>query len=267
MIKNEDMAMVCLEVNRAYCQATGDDSQVAWDEAPDWQKETFLNGVAFHLASDRSPEESHAEWMTQKQEEGWIFGEEKNEENKTHPCLVPYDELPVEQKVKDFLFAAIVKVLSGIEVKIISEPAVKAAPARPEVVVDDLAGKMPVRYIGKRETYRDGMYGTGIVWEKGQTQMVPENKARKLLRHTDQYEEGSVEDAGNPVVDEPQNNDETEEHEEATRNSIRQMTTKAPLVEFAKNNFKVDLADIGKRKVADLQAECIGLIDQFGMPS
>lgn len=29
------IAQVCHEVNRAYCQALGDDSQPAWDDAPD----------------------------------------------------------------------------------------------------------------------------------------------------------------------------------------------------------------------------------------
>lgn len=26
------------EANRAYCKACADESQVSWDEAPDWQK-------------------------------------------------------------------------------------------------------------------------------------------------------------------------------------------------------------------------------------
>ena len=44
--------------------------------------------------------------------DGWVYGAEKNAELKTHPCLVPYGDLPVEQRVKDELFTAIVKAVS-----------------------------------------------------------------------------------------------------------------------------------------------------------
>ena len=94
-----DIAEVAHEVNRAYCQSIGDHSQPTWKEAPEWQKESAVNGVDYHLASQwATPEESHNNWMRNKTADGWIYGTVKDAEAKTHPCMVPYDQLPAEQR-------------------------------------------------------------------------------------------------------------------------------------------------------------------------
>lgn len=102
------IAKVCHEANRAYCKALGDDSQPAWDDAPDWQRNSALAGVQFHYANpDAGPEAGHESWLRQKQAEGWTYGETKDPVAKTHPCYVPYSQLPVEQRAKDYIFRAI----------------------------------------------------------------------------------------------------------------------------------------------------------------
>lgn len=104
-----DIAKVCHEINRDYCRALGDFSQVPWEEAPDWQKESAINGVFMHLDNpDAGPEQSHINWMEEKIRDGWVFGTTKNEHQKTHPCLVPFAQLPQEQQAKDFIFRSIV---------------------------------------------------------------------------------------------------------------------------------------------------------------
>lgn len=106
------IARVCHEANRAYCATLGDNSQKPWDEAPDWQKESAVNGVLFHLKNPGAPPSaSHDNWMKEKVESGWVYGEVKDENAKTHPCIVPYHELPVPQQLKDSLFISIVRVL------------------------------------------------------------------------------------------------------------------------------------------------------------
>lgn len=106
----EVIARTCHEVNKTYCESLGDDSQVNWDEAPDWQKESVINGVKFHLGNPRAtPSDSHENWMKEKLEAGWKYGEIKDVDKKEHPCLVPYEELPKEQQVKDALFISVVR--------------------------------------------------------------------------------------------------------------------------------------------------------------
>lgn len=54
-----------------------------------------------------TPEENHNNWVEQMMENGWTYGE-LNEELKTHPALVNYEDIPFEYKVNDILFMAIV---------------------------------------------------------------------------------------------------------------------------------------------------------------
>ena len=103
------IARVCHEVNRAYCQSIGDDSQPTWENAPEWQKASAASGVRLHLENPAAgPEDSHNAWLKVKKLEGWVYGLEKDPETKQHPCMVPYDQLPQAQQTKDFLFRQIV---------------------------------------------------------------------------------------------------------------------------------------------------------------
>lgn len=108
----ERIAELCHEVNRAYCIAIGDDSQVPWNDAPDNIKASAVDGVKAHLKEPLTPEESHQRWCDFKVADGWVYGLVKDVVAKTHPCLVPYSELPSEQRVKDYLFAAVVRTIA-----------------------------------------------------------------------------------------------------------------------------------------------------------
>lgn len=108
----EPIARVCHEANRAYCLSIGDASQVPWDEAPDWQRTSAIDGVRHRLYNPDAPASvSHDRWLTHKQAEGWTYGPVKDPERKQHPCMVPYEQLPAEQQRKDALFVSIVEAL------------------------------------------------------------------------------------------------------------------------------------------------------------
>ena len=112
-MKPIDIARVCHQVNRAYCQALGDMTQPTWEEAPDWQKDSAINGVKFHIQNPKAgPDSSHLEWYKQKEQEGWVYGPAKDPVKKEHPCMVDYDQLPKEQQAKDYVFREIVHSLS-----------------------------------------------------------------------------------------------------------------------------------------------------------
>ena len=84
MSKQGDVELIaefCHEANKAICESFGDFSQSSWDNAAQWQ-------------------------------------DEKNADKKTHPCLVPYENLPAHQRAKDAIFNVIVentqKILSAL---------------------------------------------------------------------------------------------------------------------------------------------------------
>ena len=107
------IARVAHELNAALCRAFGDLSQAPWEKAPDWQKQSAINGVQFHLDNpDAPPSASHENWFKEKQADGWTWGPEKDPVRKEHPCMVAFNELPKEQQAKDHLFAQVVRSLA-----------------------------------------------------------------------------------------------------------------------------------------------------------
>ena len=72
------IAQVAHEINKAYCEAIGDNSQLSWEDAPDWQKDSAMKSVLHNLVN---------------------------------PDSKISDELPVEQRVRDYLFKQVVESL------------------------------------------------------------------------------------------------------------------------------------------------------------
>jgi hypothetical protein len=110
-IKVEACAQAAHEMNRLWSFAHGDASHKPWSEAPDWQKQSAIKGVEGVL-SGNSPVAQHEAWCEDKVKNGWVYGPVKDPERKTHPCLVPYQDLPKVQKDKDYLFSQTVKTLA-----------------------------------------------------------------------------------------------------------------------------------------------------------
>ena len=145
-------------------------------------------------------------------------------------------------------------------------------------------GKIVVVYIGRKPTYSDHLYGTGLSFTKGQERAMPADIARKFLRHPDMFEEGSakvVADAPaqpDKVEDKDEDDDTTrqlaaakklEDENRDKENRILDLKqqinimTKDSLAEYAMTNYKQNL---DKRKsVAELRQAVTGMIDQYGV--
>ena len=100
---------------RSLLNTTTDDgnrTQKHWDEAEQWQRDSAILGVQFRLNNPDAKEDAqHNAWMKDKVDAGWVYGEMKDAEKKTHPCIVPFEQLPEFQRKKDSLFCAIVDAL------------------------------------------------------------------------------------------------------------------------------------------------------------
>ncbi len=100
----ETIARVAHEVNRAYCEAIGDASQLPWWEAPDTERDSVRGLLEERYAT---AEDQHEAWLADKAAEGWSYGPTKDVLTKQDPAFVLWDELPEEHRVKAELCRAV----------------------------------------------------------------------------------------------------------------------------------------------------------------
>ena len=46
-------------------------------------------------------EKIHITWMEEREMDGWVYGPDRNDSLKTSPCMLPYEQLPEEEKKYD----------------------------------------------------------------------------------------------------------------------------------------------------------------------
>lgn len=114
-ITTEQIAKVVHEINKAFCEQIGDHTLVAWEETPQDIKDVVIGGVQFHIDNpDAGPDASHNNWMAAKIAQGWTYGPVKNAPTKQHPCIVPFEQLSLNDRIKDVLVMQTVHSLKGM---------------------------------------------------------------------------------------------------------------------------------------------------------
>lgn len=101
------IAATAHELNRAYRLSIGERVEPHWEDVTPEMRRSTLLGVQGAL-SGNTPEQQHEQWRATRIADGWVHGPIKDAEFRTHPCLVPYSDLPREQQVKDTLFRNVV---------------------------------------------------------------------------------------------------------------------------------------------------------------
>lgn len=72
--------------------------------------------------ADMLAKNTHEVWAKNRISEGWTYGKERNDEIKTTPCLVPYEELPENEKNYDMdTSLETLKLIKKLGYKIIKE--------------------------------------------------------------------------------------------------------------------------------------------------
>jgi len=112
-MKIEDIAKVCHEVNKIYSKIIGDINTLPWDHMNNEMKYSVISGVEFvqDYVGKVTPQIIHDNWWRHKRNDGWVYGEEKDQYKKTHPCMVPFEDLSEEVKNKDIIFITVVESL------------------------------------------------------------------------------------------------------------------------------------------------------------
>jgi hypothetical protein len=270
-MKPELIAQIAHNINRAYCLSLGDDSQLPWDETSEEIQKSAIAGVEFRLEHMDAPVSAqHDAWMAQKLADGWVFGDEKDEEAKTHPCLVAFEELPPEQQSKDYLFVELVQSMAGIntqEQERVQPVAVDVSKQKPVSVASVPPGNLVgIKYIGSRDVYVEGTYGSKIPFKKGEVKLVPAELAAKLVRHPDVYElagEDETEGAQAALVDKKDTKNEISEETQAALDAVANMNLNS-LRTYTKTHFGQTI-EVGVNTV-EARAKVVNLIHQYGAP-
>lgn len=293
-MKTLAIAMLCHSINAAYCQSLGDENQLAWEDTPDSHQQSLIAGVEMHLANPQAtPEQSHESWYKQKEAEGWIYGEVKDLEKKEHPCFLPYDELPLEQKAKDYLFRATVHLMKDLpdveeylalagEVKHLREKIQKNALNVPNVVTPTAtplgASGIAIQYVGRKDQFTDRLYGSNLTFVKGQVRHVPSNIAGSLLKHPEfqRYEQEVLDlseqnsqqtDDTSKILDEAKKQQDKDNEKETIEldeiDTVERISDKKSLIDYAKNKYDQELD--GRSSVKTLQGQVVDLIKRFGV--
>lgn len=296
-MKTIAIAMMCHAINAAYCQSMGDDSQPTWDDAPDWQRNSAIAGVEMHLANpDATPEQSHESWYKVKEAEGWKYGEVKDMEKKEHPCFLPYEELPDEQKAKDYLFRTTVHLVKHLpdpedylalsaevvnlrqKVEHQKNVAINTATITPTNVVQKSAG-VSIQYIGNKSLYTDHLYESALTFEQGQVRSIPSDLATKFLKHPEftRYEgepesisgestEQGLDDDTSSILNRSKEKQQEEiDKENKILDEIETIgkMTKAGLVQYALEKYEQKLSP--QKNLDELKESVTQMIHQYGV--
>lgn len=83
-----------------------------WSAREESFKTQFRPVIAMMMSENRknSPEELHNDWWQAYIDMGWEYGPVRDKVAKTHPDMVPYDELGREEQDKDAVFVALCEI-------------------------------------------------------------------------------------------------------------------------------------------------------------
>jgi hypothetical protein len=83
-----------------------------WDTRDEAFKTQMIEVVKRYCEMETlpTPEEAHDSWWNKYIEMGWVYGPVRDRDLKTHPDMVPFDELGYEEQIKDAVFLALVDI-------------------------------------------------------------------------------------------------------------------------------------------------------------
>lgn len=83
-----------------------------WEEREPAFRSQMLEVIDMMCGPDRksSPEELHDDWVRAYEAMGWRYGPVRDPKAKTHPDMVPFDELGFREQIKDAVFVALCEI-------------------------------------------------------------------------------------------------------------------------------------------------------------
>lgn len=101
------LSVACHQALFAFTTARGNPCPT-WEELIPAEQSAMRHAIRFWeelevelYSFDKLCEIAHVAWMRHKQREGWVWGLSVDPMLKTHPGLVPYDQVPPEYQDED----------------------------------------------------------------------------------------------------------------------------------------------------------------------
>jgi hypothetical protein len=117
LTKNQ-IAEVAHEAHAQLCEVLDPEGRwiPSWHELSAEAQVMILSGVEYvQTHPEVGADEIHENWIQDRRAQGWIHGVELDAGLKQHPGMVPFEELPFRDQLKDHMFIAIVTALSRRE--------------------------------------------------------------------------------------------------------------------------------------------------------
>ena len=112
--QNEEIARAIYEATRI--EANWSKRSIVpekWEDRDEKFRTQFVEIIDKYLKTDKlpTPSDAHDSWMKSYFDMGWKYGEVRDVDKKTHPDLLPFDELSQDERDKDAIFLAFVWVI------------------------------------------------------------------------------------------------------------------------------------------------------------
>jgi hypothetical protein len=108
-----DIAKVVHNIQVVFCASIGE-TIPAWEDALEIMQTATKIGVRDLINNPNATGGfSHEQWMKNKLAEGYVWGVVRDHVKKTHPSLIPFEQLPHNEQVKDHLFVETVRSLQA----------------------------------------------------------------------------------------------------------------------------------------------------------
>lgn len=121
---------------------------------------------------------------------------------------------------------------------------------------------MDIEYIGNRATFKDNIYHTDTVFQKGKIYSVNDKLGKKFLAHKDCFRLATKSTSETKTVQNTQNKQQSVEDILDIHQQIDSFNNPASLRKFIKETWGVETEKTAK--LVELKAQAKQLTDQFG---
>lgn len=95
-------------------EAFGETMRPSWESLPPMTRAQLVEAARLVLLRGASPRGLHEQWLKDRLATGWTYGDTEDRVNRFHPAMLPWDDLPAEQRAKGHAFALVARAVGNV---------------------------------------------------------------------------------------------------------------------------------------------------------